>query len=135
MPGLGYRREMADWDMSAVEADSFEVVPENWIRRDRAPLKALIAGELDSYEGSPASALIAGSTGADVKILGCTWPKLTYSLFAHDGIATIADLKGKKIGVEVGFVEAETFERSREGMKGGWGGTFDQLGAYLPSQS
>ncbi|MFT3859233.1 MAG: DUF692 domain-containing protein [Aquabacterium sp.] len=44
MPGLGYRREMADWDMSAVEADFFEVVPENWLRRDRTPLKALIAG-------------------------------------------------------------------------------------------
>lgn len=43
MPGLGYRREMADWDMSAVQADFFEVVPENWIRRDRAPLHDLIA--------------------------------------------------------------------------------------------
>jgi NitT/TauT family transport system substrate-binding protein len=66
---------------------------------DTAMMKALIAGEIDSYEGSPVSALIAGSTGADVKILGCTWPKLTYSLFSHDGIATIADLKGKKLGI------------------------------------
>jgi len=62
-------------------------------------MKALIAGELDSYEGSPISPLIAGSKGADVKILGCTWPKLTYSLFAHDGIGAIADLKGKKFGI------------------------------------
>jgi NitT/TauT family transport system substrate-binding protein len=66
---------------------------------DTAMMKALIAGEIDSYEGSPVSALIAGSTGADVKILGCTWPKLTYSLFSHDGIATIADLKGRKLGI------------------------------------
>jgi NitT/TauT family transport system substrate-binding protein len=66
---------------------------------DTAMMKALIAGELDSYEGSPVSALIAGSTGADVKILGCTWPKLTHSLFAHDGIGAIADLKGKKLGI------------------------------------
>jgi NitT/TauT family transport system substrate-binding protein len=66
---------------------------------DTAMMKALIAGEIDSYEGSPVSVLIAGSTGADVKILGCTWPKLTFSLFAHDGIGTIADLRGKKIGV------------------------------------
>jgi uncharacterized protein (UPF0276 family) len=43
MPGLGYRREMADWDMSAIQADFFEVVPENWTHRDRAPLHALIA--------------------------------------------------------------------------------------------
>lgn len=41
--GLGYRREMADWDMSAVRADFFEVVPENWVHRDRTPLHALIA--------------------------------------------------------------------------------------------
>lgn len=42
MAGLGYRREMADWDMSAVQADFFEVVPENWIRRDRTRLYELI---------------------------------------------------------------------------------------------
>jgi NitT/TauT family transport system substrate-binding protein len=66
---------------------------------DTAMMKALIAGELDSYEGSPVSALIAGSTGADVKILGCAWPKLTYSLFAHDGVVTIADLRGRKVGI------------------------------------
>lgn len=42
MAGLGYRREMADWDLSAVHADFFEVAPENWIRRDRAPLHRLI---------------------------------------------------------------------------------------------
>lgn len=43
MIGLGYRREMADWDMSAVEADFFEVAPENWIQRDRAALHRLLA--------------------------------------------------------------------------------------------
>ncbi len=43
MAGLGYRREMADWDMAAVNADFFEVVPENWIRRDRSALHQLIA--------------------------------------------------------------------------------------------
>lgn len=42
MAGLGYRREMADWDMSAVHAEFFEVVPENWLRRERSPLHALI---------------------------------------------------------------------------------------------
>jgi NitT/TauT family transport system substrate-binding protein len=68
-------------------------------QNDTLMMKALIAGELDSYEGSPISPLIAGSKGADVKILGCTWPKLTYSLFTHDGIGTIADLKGKKFGI------------------------------------
>src|ERR1700730_3769500 len=68
-------------------------------QNDTLMMKALIAGELDSYEGSPISPLIAGSKGADVKILGCTWPKLTYSLFSHDGIGAVADLKGKKFGI------------------------------------
>lgn len=40
--GLGFRREMADWDMSAVGADFLEVAPENWIRRDRAPLRRFV---------------------------------------------------------------------------------------------
>jgi NitT/TauT family transport system substrate-binding protein len=66
---------------------------------DTLMIKALIAGELDSYEGSPVSPLVAGSKGADVKILGCTWPKLTYSLFSREGIGAIADLKGKKVGI------------------------------------
>jgi NitT/TauT family transport system substrate-binding protein len=68
-------------------------------QNDTLMMKALIAGELDTYEGSPISPLIAGSKGVDVKILGCTWPKLTYSLFSHDGIGAIADLKGKKFGI------------------------------------
>ena len=68
-------------------------------QNDTLMMKALIAGELDTYEGSPISPLIAGSKGADVKILGCTWPKLTYSLFSHDGIGSVADLKGKKFGI------------------------------------
>ena len=43
MIGLGYRRDMADWDLSALKADFFEVVPENWVHRDRSPLHALLA--------------------------------------------------------------------------------------------
>lgn len=42
MAGLGYRREMSAWDMAEVDADFFEVVPENWIRRDRDPLYRLL---------------------------------------------------------------------------------------------
>lgn len=43
MIGLGFRREMLDWDMSAVHADFFEVAPENWVGRDLTPLHELIA--------------------------------------------------------------------------------------------
>jgi NitT/TauT family transport system substrate-binding protein len=80
------------------KAEGLDLKMQNFAN-DTAMMKALIAGELDSYEGSPVSALIAGSTGADVKILGCTWPKLTFSLFARDGVATIADLRGGKLGI------------------------------------
>lgn len=41
--GVGYRREMATWDLAALPADFHEVVPENWLRRDRAPLHAMRA--------------------------------------------------------------------------------------------
>ncbi len=68
-------------------------------QNDTLMMKALIAGELESYEGSPISPLIAGSKGVDVKILGCTWPKLTYSLFSREGIDAIGGLKGKKFGI------------------------------------
>lgn len=43
MVGLGYRREMRAWDMSSIHADFFEVIPENWIHRDRQPLYDLIS--------------------------------------------------------------------------------------------
>lgn len=49
MIGLGYRREMSDWEMSGVQADFFEVAPENWVRRDRAPLHELIAAGRPVY--------------------------------------------------------------------------------------
>ncbi len=42
MAGLGYRREMHDWDMSRIAADFFEVAPENWLRRSREPLHRLV---------------------------------------------------------------------------------------------
>ena len=41
------------------------------IKADQIGLKALLAGELDSYEGGPGGAIVAAARGADVKILGC----------------------------------------------------------------
>ncbi|MEA2905821.1 MAG: NitT/TauT family transport system substrate-binding protein [Alphaproteobacteria bacterium] len=62
-------------------------------------IKALLAGELDSFEGSPISPMIATSKGGDLKIVGCTWPKLTYSFFSHQDVRSLGDLKGKTIGI------------------------------------
>jgi NitT/TauT family transport system substrate-binding protein len=62
-------------------------------------LKALIAGELDTFEAGPTSPMIAASKGADVKILGCSWPKLTYSFFSRSELRSVADLKGRTVGI------------------------------------
>src|SRR5438067_10713272 len=55
------------------------------IKADQIGLKALLAGELDSYEGGPGGAIVAAARGADVKILGCHWPGLVHGLFAREG--------------------------------------------------
>jgi len=62
-------------------------------------LKALIAGELDSFEASPVVAFAAMHQNADIKIIGCDWPGMTYTVFAARDINSPADLKGKAIGV------------------------------------
>jgi NitT/TauT family transport system substrate-binding protein len=62
-------------------------------------LKALISGDLDSFEASPVIALSAMHQGADIKIIGCNWPGMTYTVFSGKDIASPTDLKGKTIGV------------------------------------
>jgi len=62
-------------------------------------LKALIAGELDSVEASPVIAFSAMRQNAGIKVVGCDWPGMTYTLFSSPDIAKPSDLKGKAIGV------------------------------------
>jgi NitT/TauT family transport system substrate-binding protein len=66
---------------------------------DIVEIQALIAGDIDSYESSPGSAMLAASRGSDVKIVGCNWPVLPHALFVRNEINTVADLKGKTIAV------------------------------------
>ncbi|HLI22798.1 MAG TPA: ABC transporter substrate-binding protein [Stellaceae bacterium] len=66
---------------------------------DAIGLKALIAGQVDSYEGSPTGAMIAAARGADVKILGCQWPGLPHGVFVRGNITKPEDLKGKTIAI------------------------------------
>jgi NitT/TauT family transport system substrate-binding protein len=67
------------------------------MRDDPISMKALLSGEVESIEGSPGATLIAGSRGADIKILGCYWPALPHGVFVRDGIDKVTDLKGKNI--------------------------------------
>lgn len=61
--------------------------------------RAILAGELDSLEGSPVVALAAMAQGADMKIIGCHWPVMTYTLFSAADIASPEDLRGKTVGI------------------------------------
>jgi len=66
---------------------------------DTLALKALLAGELDSYEGNPGSPMVAASRGADIKLMGCYWPGLTYAIYSKPDIKSPAELKGKTFAI------------------------------------
>jgi len=65
---------------------------------DNQLLQALIAGELDAFEGSPGSDIMAAARGADVKIIGCTWPGLPHVILAR-GLISPQDLRGKSVAL------------------------------------
>ena len=66
---------------------------------DAIALKGLIAGELDSYDGSPGGPMMAVLHGADVKIVGCYWPGVTYGLFSKESVTGPQDMKGKVFAI------------------------------------
>jgi len=65
---------------------------------DNQLLQALVAGELDAFEGSPGNDIMAAARGADVKIIGCTWPGLPHVILAR-GLASPQDLRGKSVAL------------------------------------
>lgn len=69
------------------------------VQSDAIGLKALIAGELDSYDGVLAGTVIAASHGVDIKLLGCEWPGLPHGIFVRANINSVQDLKGKKFAI------------------------------------
>jgi NitT/TauT family transport system substrate-binding protein len=69
------------------------------VKDDQIGLKALLAGELESYEGGVQGAIAADVRGADVKIIGCHWPLVPHGLMVKAGVGAIQDLKGKSIAV------------------------------------
>jgi NitT/TauT family transport system substrate-binding protein len=66
------------------------------VKDDPIGMKALLSGEVDSYEGV-SGALAASARGADVKLLGCSWHAAPYVMLARPGIGSIAELRGKSI--------------------------------------
>ncbi len=66
---------------------------------DVVELQALIAGDIDSFDGGPGAAMVAAARGADVKVIGCEWPGVPYVVFAKPALKSPQDLKGKLIAI------------------------------------
>ena len=62
-------------------------------------MRSLISGDVDSVDGSPGVALIAGTRGVDVRILGCFWPGVPYGVLARDKIKDVQDLRGHNFAI------------------------------------
>jgi NitT/TauT family transport system substrate-binding protein len=65
------------------------------LKNENLALRALVAGQLDSYEGSPP--FQADARGLNLKVLGCYWIKVPMSLFVSKGIDSVKGLEGKTI--------------------------------------
>jgi NitT/TauT family transport system substrate-binding protein len=66
----------------------------SYMQNDVIMLRAMLAGELDSYEGTPGPALVAGSRSAGIKIIGCHWQAVVHSVFARSEFKGPQDMKG-----------------------------------------
>jgi NitT/TauT family transport system substrate-binding protein len=68
-------------------------------QNDVIALRGLLAGELDSYEGGAATAILAAARNGDVKIVGCHWQTVVHSVFARAEIKGPQDLKGNTMAI------------------------------------
>lgn len=96
------------WEI-AIEKDMFKAegidVQFEWFDYV-ASMDAYAAGQLDAVAMTNGDALVTGATGAQsVMILINDYSNGNDMVVAQPGIKSIKDLKGKKIGVEVGFVD------------------------------
>ena len=75
-------------------------------------LKSLLSGDLDSYEGSPGNPLMAAAGGADVRVIACHWHKVNYEFWARPPIASMQDLRGRRVGVTAPGSSPDLFVRA-----------------------
>jgi len=69
-------------------------------------MEAFTAGKCDAVTVTNGDALVTGANGAkNVMILMTDFSNGNDMIVAKPGIASLKDLKGKKIGIEIGFVE------------------------------
>jgi NitT/TauT family transport system substrate-binding protein len=88
----GFVTMVGQHDFASSNGLDLKLVP---LKNENLALRALVAGQLDSFEGSPP--FQADARGLHLKVLGCYWVKLPHSLFVRDGINSVKDLKGKSI--------------------------------------
>jgi NitT/TauT family transport system substrate-binding protein len=105
----GFIYMAAEKDFDKKYGLDIEMVP---MKGDSLLTKALLAGELDAYEGNPGGPMIAASKGADIKVIGCHWPGLTYAIYTKPEIEKVEDLKGKAIGVSAPGSLPDLFARA-----------------------
>jgi len=93
---IAIEKEMFKAEGVAVEFEWFDYV---------ASMDAFAADQLDAVAMTNGDALVTGATGAQsVMILINDYSNGNDMIVAKAGIKSVKDLKGKKIGVEVGFV-------------------------------
>jgi len=92
-------------------------IEKNWFKEEGVPVKfewfdyvasmeAFAAGKLDAVAMTNGDALVTGSTGGkSVMVLINDYSNGNDMIVGAPGINSIKDLKGKKVGVEVGFVD------------------------------
>jgi NitT/TauT family transport system substrate-binding protein len=71
----------------------------SYFQNDVIMLRALLAGELDSYEGTPSAALVVGARNAGVKIIGCHWQAVVHSVFVRAEFKGPQDMKGATMAI------------------------------------
>ena len=80
-------------------------------------MDAFAAGQIDAVNVTNGDALVTGATGAsNVMIMVSDYSNGNDMIVAQPEINNVADLKGKKIGLEVGFVEHLLLSRALESV-------------------
>lgn len=60
---------------------------------------ALVSGGIQVYEGGGSETVLADAGGSDVVTVAVTSPIYPWKFYVRDGINSVSDLKGKKIGI------------------------------------
>lgn len=87
-------------------------------RGDKDVVRALLAGEADSAEVSPAASMIAIEHGADLRFFGAVQPGFPYALFVRKDVTSWDQLKDKTFGVSAPGSVPEIIARAMLKKKG-----------------